>query len=62
MVPRRWLGVSVIQELDTFRHDPGIRQKNNYNFCFEQAKGSYVLLLHHDDVIDDDFCSVMHAR
>ena len=21
-----------------FRHDPGIGQKNNYNFCFEQAK------------------------
>jgi glycosyltransferase involved in cell wall biosynthesis len=40
-----------------FRHDPGIGQKNNYNFCFEQAKGSYVLLLHDDDVIDDDFVS-----
>ena len=45
-----------------FRHDPGIGQKNNYNFCFEQAKGSYVLLLHDDDVIDDDFVSsCMHA-
>jgi glycosyltransferase involved in cell wall biosynthesis len=40
-----------------FRHDPGIGQKNNYNFCFEQAKGSYVLLLHDDDAIDDDFVS-----
>ena len=45
-----------------FRHDPGIGQKNNYNFCFGQAKGSYVLLLHDDDVIDDDFVwSCMHA-
>jgi glycosyltransferase involved in cell wall biosynthesis len=45
-----------------FRHDPGIGQKNNYNFCFEQAKGTYVLLLHDDDVIDDDFVSsCMHA-
>ena len=45
-----------------FRHDPGIGQKNNYNFCFEQAKGSYVLLLHDDDLIDDDFVSsCMHA-
>jgi glycosyltransferase involved in cell wall biosynthesis len=40
-----------------FRHDPGIGQRNNYNFCFEQAKGSYVLLLHDDDVIDCDFVS-----
>jgi glycosyltransferase involved in cell wall biosynthesis len=40
-----------------FRHDPGIGQKNNYNFCFEQATGSYVLLLHDDDVIDCDFVS-----
>lgn len=45
-----------------FRHDPGIGQKNNYNFCIEQAKGSYVLLLHDDDLIDDDFVSAcMHA-
>lgn len=45
-----------------FRHDPGIGQKNNYNFCFEQAEGSYVLLLHDDDLIDDDFVSsCMHA-
>ncbi|HET9789320.1 MAG TPA: glycosyltransferase family 2 protein [Pyrinomonadaceae bacterium] len=45
-----------------FRHDPGIGQRNNYNFCFEQAKGSYVLLLHDDDLIDDDFVSsCMHA-
>jgi glycosyltransferase involved in cell wall biosynthesis len=45
-----------------FRHDPGIGQKNNYNFCFERAKGSYALLLHDDDLIDDDFVSsCMHA-
>jgi glycosyltransferase involved in cell wall biosynthesis len=45
-----------------FRHDPGIGQKNNYNFCIEQAKGNYVLLLHDDDLIDDDFVSAcMHA-
>jgi glycosyltransferase involved in cell wall biosynthesis len=45
-----------------FRHDPGIGQRNNYNFCFEQAKGSYLLLLHDDDLIDDDFVSsCMHA-
>ena len=45
-----------------FRHDPGIGQKNNYNFCFERAKGSYFLLLHDDDVIDQDFVSsCVHA-
>ena len=50
------------QRIRYFRHDPGIGQKNNYNFCFEQAKGSYVLLLHDDDIIDDDFVSsCMHA-
>jgi glycosyltransferase involved in cell wall biosynthesis len=44
-----------------FRHEPGIGQKNNYNFCFEQARGSYVLLLHDDDIIDDDFVAVCMA-
>jgi glycosyltransferase involved in cell wall biosynthesis len=44
-----------------FRHEPGIGQKNNYNFCFEQARGRYVLLLHDDDIIDDDFVAACMA-
>ena len=38
-----------------FRHDPGIGQKGNYSFCVQQAKGDYLLLLHDDDAVDDDF-------
>ena len=38
-----------------FRHESNIGQKGNYNFCIEQAKGSYLLLLHDDDAIDEDF-------
>lgn len=40
-----------------FRHEPGIGQKANYKFCVEQAKGSYLLLLHDDDAIEADFVS-----
>ena len=40
-----------------FRHDSNIGQRNNYNFCFQQARGSYILLLHDDDMIDADFVS-----
>lgn len=39
------------------RHEANIGQKGNYNFCVEQANGSYLLLLHDDDAIDDDFIS-----
>lgn len=28
---------------------------DNFNFCLKQARGKYFLLLHDDDVIDDDF-------
>jgi glycosyltransferase involved in cell wall biosynthesis len=40
-----------------FRHDANIGQRGNYDFCFQQARGDYVLLLHDDDRIDDDFVS-----
>jgi glycosyltransferase involved in cell wall biosynthesis len=39
------------------RHEQNIGQRKNYAFCFEQAKGAYVLLLHDDDTVDDDFVS-----
>jgi glycosyltransferase involved in cell wall biosynthesis len=38
-----------------FRHDKNIGANNNFNFCLEQAKGTYFLMLHDDDLIDDDF-------
>lgn len=38
-----------------FRHDPGIKPNDNFNFCLQQAKGAYFLLLHDDDKVDGDF-------
>jgi len=40
-----------------FRHRVNIGANDNFNFCLEQAKGAYFLLLHDDDVIDRDFVS-----
>jgi glycosyltransferase involved in cell wall biosynthesis len=38
-----------------FRHDVNIGASANGNFCVKQAKGKYLLMLHDDDLIDDDF-------
>jgi len=38
-----------------FRQAKNIGATNNYNFCLQQARGAYFLLLHDDDVIDEDF-------
>jgi glycosyltransferase involved in cell wall biosynthesis len=38
-----------------FRHGENIGANENFNFCLEQAEGDYFLLLHDDDLIDDDF-------
>ncbi|MEX0685080.1 MAG: glycosyltransferase [Balneolales bacterium] len=37
------------------RQKKNIGAKNNFNFCLNQAKGKYFLLLHDDDLIDQDF-------
>ncbi len=37
------------------RHDVNIGAPNNFNFCLDQARGEYFLLLHDDDLIDPDF-------
>jgi glycosyltransferase involved in cell wall biosynthesis len=37
-----------------FRHSINIGASNNFNFCFKQATGQYLLLLHDDDLIDVD--------
>jgi glycosyltransferase involved in cell wall biosynthesis len=44
-----------------FRHEPGIKPNDNFNFCLRQAKGVYFLLLHDDDKVDPDFLSVCLA-
>lgn len=38
-----------------FRQDENIKAIDNFNFCVEKARGVYLLLLHDDDMIDDDF-------
>ena len=38
-----------------FRQGKNIGLNNNFNFCIEQAKGTYCLLLPDDDLIDNDF-------
>jgi glycosyltransferase involved in cell wall biosynthesis len=41
--------------LKYFRQAQNIGPANNVNFCIAQAKGEYTLILHDDDVIDEDF-------
>lgn len=41
-----------------FKHRENIGANNNFNFCLEQANGVYFLLLHDDDLIDNDFIEV----
>jgi glycosyltransferase involved in cell wall biosynthesis len=45
----------VDPRLRYFRHESNIGFQRNQNFCVEQAKGKYLLILHDDDLIDDDF-------
>ena len=40
-----------------FRQDPVLTPNSNFNFCLQQARGTYFLLLHDDDLIDEDFVS-----
>jgi glycosyltransferase involved in cell wall biosynthesis len=40
------------------RQAEGIPPNDNFNFCLEQARGDYFLLLHDDDMIDEDFVDV----
>jgi len=41
-----------------FKHDKNIGANNNFNFCLEQARGAYFILLHDDDLIDPDFIEI----
>jgi glycosyltransferase involved in cell wall biosynthesis len=46
------------QKIKFFSHKENIGANNNFNFCLEQARGQYFLLLHDDDLIDHDFIEV----
>ena len=37
------------------KHEKNIGAANNFNYCVLNAKGDYFLLLHDDDLIDNDF-------
>ena len=41
-----------------FRQKKNITANENFNYCLNQAKGEYFLLLHDDDLIDNDFVEV----
>lgn len=41
-----------------FKHTKNIGANKNFNFCLEQARGDYFLLLHDDDLIDEDFVEI----
>jgi glycosyltransferase involved in cell wall biosynthesis len=38
-----------------FRHEVNLGPSRNCDFCLAQAKGEYILILHDDDFVDDDF-------
>jgi glycosyltransferase involved in cell wall biosynthesis len=40
------------------RHSVNVGANENYNYCLSKARGDYFLLLHDDDVIDEDFAAV----
>ena len=45
-----------------FKHNKNIQVNDNFNFCLDQAEGDYFLLLHDDDLIDDDFVEACMDR
>lgn len=50
------------ERLRYFRHAVNVGANRNYNYCLEQARGDYFLLLHDDDAIDGDFIAAcLHA-
>lgn len=40
------------------RHERNIGANNNFNFCVQQARGAYILMLFDDDLIDPDMVEV----
>jgi glycosyltransferase involved in cell wall biosynthesis len=53
---------SVVKEIGDgrvryFKQERSLSPNENFNFCLNQAGGAYFLLLHDDDLIDEDFIS-----
>ena len=51
---------ALVEQMDDgriryFRQEKNIPANDNFNFCLQQARGDYFLLLHDDDLIDPDF-------
>lgn len=44
------------------KHEKSLGPNGNFNFCVNQARGDYVLVLHDDDLIDKDFLEVCMKR
>jgi len=43
------------EKIRYIRHDPALTPNDNFNYCLSEARGKYFLLLHDDDLIDNDF-------
>jgi glycosyltransferase involved in cell wall biosynthesis len=41
-----------------FRHATPLKPNDNFNFCVNEARGRFLLLLHDDDLIDADFVEI----
>jgi glycosyltransferase involved in cell wall biosynthesis len=51
----------IDKRLRYMRHTVNIGANHNYNYCLNEARGDYFLLLHDDDAIDDDFVAACMA-
>jgi glycosyltransferase involved in cell wall biosynthesis len=49
------------KRLRYLRHPVNVGANRNYNYCLNEARGDYFLLLHDDDAIDDDFVAACMA-
>jgi Glycosyl transferase family 2 len=49
------------ERLRYLRHPVNIGANRNYDYCLNEARGDYFLLLHDDDAIDDDFVAACMA-
>ena len=50
------------RRINYVRHPKNIGANNNFNACVEHARGTYLLLLHDDDLIDPDYVSACMER
>lgn len=51
------IGLPTYNRANSYLNRP-CRAPNNSNFCLQQARRAYFLLLHDDDMIDKDFVEV----